>query len=251
MQTLLIVITCVAVAVAALMGVLFARLWREERQRSDARVAALSAMSRTPSPAVDPGARTASARRPAPARPPQTPVGDLELRPASSEPLGIFAQREDPSPWGARLSVAAILAVIVVGTAYVALPSRGPQPVAGEPPAAASAPDRGPLELLSLSHARQGEALVISGLVQNPRGGTALRHVVATGIVFGAGGEFLASGRAGIDFTTLAPGDESPFVVTIPVTGTVARYRVGFRTDNGEIIAHVDRRTASEALARR
>jgi hypothetical protein len=72
---------------------------------------------------------------------------------------------------------------------------------------------------------------------------------VATAFVFAADGTFLASGRAPLDFSTLAPGDESPFVITIPVKGAVARYRVGFRSEDGQVIGHVDRR-ATATLAR-
>ena len=56
-------------------------------------------------------------------------------------------------------------------------------------------------------------------------------------------------GRAPLDFATLAPGDESPFVLGVPVSGTVARYRVGFRSEDGRVIAHIDRRAAG-TLAR-
>ena len=54
-------------------------------------------------------------------------------------------------------------------------------------------------------------------------------------------GAFVASGRAGVDFTTLEPGDESPFVVVVPGAADVGRYRVSFRTDAG-VVQHVDRR---------
>ena len=63
-----------------------------------------------------------------------------------------------------------------------------------------------------------------------------------TAYTFDDKGSFLASGRALIDVTALAPGDESPFVVTVPVTETVARYRIGFRAEDGRVIAHIDKR---------
>ena len=71
----------------------------------------------------------------------------------------------------------------------------------------------------------------------------------ATAVLFGPDGNFLTSGRAALDFTSLAPGDESPFVIAVPVNGTVARYRVGFRAPDGSVIAHVDRRADSTAAA--
>ena len=100
------------------------------------------------------------------------------------------------------------------------------------------------MELLSLRHTKQEDTLTVSGLVQNPKTAPALTKVFATAFVFGADGSFLASGRAPLDFTTLAPGEESPFVVTVPLTGEVARYRIGFRGEDGRVIAHVDRRAA-------
>ena len=99
-----------------------------------------------------------------------------------------------------------------------------------------------PLELLALRHTQDGNTLTVSGTVRNPRTGAAQSQVFATAILFGADGNFLTSARAALDFTTLGPGDESPFVVTVPVNGTVARYRVGFRAADGSVIAHVDRR---------
>ena len=68
---------------------------------------------------------------------------------------------------------------------------------------------------------------------------------MATALLFGADGAFLASGGAPLDFTVLRPGDESPFVIDVPVTAPVARYRVGFRSEDGRVIGHVDRRTAA------
>ena len=85
--------------------------------------------------------------------------------------------------------------------------------------------------------------------MRNPRSGVLQAQVFATAILFGPDGNFLTSGRAALDFTSLAPGDESPFVVAVPVTGTVARYRVGFRAADGSVIAHVDRRADSTTAA--
>jgi hypothetical protein len=106
-----------------------------------------------------------------------------------------------------------------------------------------------PLELLSLRHSQEEGRLVITGLVQNPRAGVPLSRVIATAFLFSSDGTFLASGRAPLDFSTLAAGDESPFVLTVPVTAPVARYRVGFRAEDGRVIAHIDRRSAG-TLAR-
>jgi hypothetical protein len=74
--------------------------------------------------------------------------------------------------------------------------------------------------------------------------------VVATAFLFGPDGAFLTSSRAPLDFTTLAPGDESAFLVSIPVTQPVARYRISFRTQDGRVIEHVDKR-APDSLAQK
>ncbi len=79
--------------------------------------------------------------------------------------------------------------------------------------------------------------------MQNPRDGAVLSKVIATALLFGPDGTFLASGRAPLDFTVLRPGDESGFVINVPVTAPVARYRVGFRSEDGRVIGHIDRRT--------
>jgi hypothetical protein len=60
--------------------------------------------------------------------------------------------------------------------------------------------------------------------------------------VFDSAGALLASGQALLDVTALGPGDDSPFVVSVPVSGAVARYRIGFRGEDGRVIAHVDKR---------
>lgn len=103
---------------------------------------------------------------------------------------------------------------------------------------------------MSLRYAQESDRLVITGLVQNPRGATPISHVVATAFVFGPDGTFLSSGRAPLDFVTLTPGEQSPFVVNVPVTGQVTRYRIGFRTEDGRVLPHVDKR-APDSLAQK
>ena len=61
-------------------------------------------------------------------------------------------------------------------------------------------------------------------------------------------GTFVASSRADVDFLKLGAGDESPFVVSLEAPATVSRYRVSFRTDDG-VVPHIDRRGESPAPA--
>jgi hypothetical protein len=56
--------------------------------------------------------------------------------------------------------------------------------------------------------------------------------------------------RTPLDYTALAPGEESPFVIRVPLTGTVERYRIGFRTDDGRVLSHVDRRSPDTVAQR-
>jgi hypothetical protein len=105
-----------------------------------------------------------------------------------------------------------------------------------------------PLELVSLSHARQNQKLAVSGLVRNPVSGKPVEKLSAVVFLFDRTGTFVTSSRANVDFLKLSAGDESPFVVSIEAPPTVARYRVSFRTDEG-VIPHIDRRGATPTPA--
>lgn len=267
MDTLLIVVTGLSLAMAIAMAGVAMKLLRDERRRSDARVAALSNMAggltpevtdvRVKSDATDFRLKPEATDTKRDVRTPRAVArfGDLDLRPDAPAVAGVselFAEPERSSPWGRRFAVIGTLAAMILATGFV-LTSRGPSTTAGAssaPPAAATpAAGVAPLELLSLRHAQEAERLTITGLVQNPRGAAPLTRVVATAFAFGPDGTFLAGGRAPIDFTSLGAGDESPFVITVPVSGTVERYRVGFRAEDGSVIAHVDKR--SDTLAQK
>ena len=213
MQYLLIAVTIASAGIAVVMCAMVMKMLREERRRSDARVEALVAMA------------------------------DL---PASTEPHvagveGLFTAPESPSPWGRRLGAAALGVVLLVAAVF-AFNWFGGGAVANDTSVSAGAPAAAPLELLSLTHSPGTGALTITGLVQNPRGGAALSDVTAVALLFSPDGAFVGSGRAPLDFTRLDPGSESPFVVKVPTSKRVARYRVSFRGPDGAVIAHVDRR---------
>jgi type II secretory pathway pseudopilin PulG len=232
MESVLIVITLVSLAMTIALGAILARLLRNERRRSDARVAVLREMA-------DASALQVQTLEPA---------DDFDLSLATDVPRAadLFVRAEPRSAWPRRLAVVATIAVIVT-VAAGALRSRATPPASagGATTRTASAQTAGLLELLSLKQTQGTGALTITGLVQNPRDGAVLSNVKATALLFGPDGTFLASGGAALDFTVLRPGDESPFVINVPVTSTVARYRVGFRSEDGHVIGHVDRRTAA------
>jgi hypothetical protein len=248
MDTTLVTVTLLSMAMAAALSVIVWRMLRDERQRSEARVTALTAMASRP---MKPAAT--SDRRPA--------ALDLPIRQSpivTAAPL--FAEPEQSSPWGNRFAVMAGVGLVLASAILFALTANNrramrPAQVAGVPAATgqtASVGEARPavgLELLSLRDSRQAGALTITGLVQNPRGGSLLSRVTVTAYAFDDKGAFLASGRALIDVTALAAGDESPFVVSVPVTETVARYRIGFRTEDGRVISHIDRRQQGPVAA--
>jgi hypothetical protein len=238
MDTVLISVTGVSLALAAGMGVLLARMVREERRRSDARVHLLEELAAAP----------VAKSRPAEPRFSDIPSFLVPEHGRTQAPVAqvpsvheLFHEELEPSAWPRRLAVigslAAVLALAIFG--WSQLRETGPDS-AETTVARASAPS---LELLSLRHTREGNTLTVTGLVQNPKGGAALANVQATLLVFGPGGTFVTSARVPLDFTSLTPGDESPFVIRVPVSGEVARYRVGFRGPDDRVVGHIDRRT--------
>lgn len=253
MDTTLVSVTLLSMTMAAALSVIVWRMLRGERHRTEARVVALTSMATRPATPFAPRTSRLAPRASDP---------DLALRESPVQSAQLFAESEHASPWGRRFAVMAGLGLIVASVILLALTSSGRKAPARHAPAANTAatasgqtPGRSDpareagLELLSLRDSRQPGALTITGLVQNPRGGAPLSRVTVTAYAFDDKGAFLASGRALIDVTALAPGDESPFVVSVPVTETVARYRIGFRDQDGRVIAHIDRRQQSPVAA--
>jgi hypothetical protein len=259
MDTTLVTVTLLSMAMAASLSVIVWRMLRDERRRSEARVIQLTTMASgdrasrgflQPPLGSDIGASERRARGSRPATP------ELVLRdgpPATTADL--FAKPQEASPWGHRFAAMAGLGLVAASVILVSLTASGrtaahSAPAGGATAAAQAAPSPAPgLELLSLRDSREPGSLTITGLVQNPRGGAMLSRVAVTAFAFDDKGAFLASGRASIEVTALAPGDESAFVVSVPVTETVARYRIGFRSEDGRVIAHIDKRQQAPVAA--
>jgi hypothetical protein len=244
------------------------KLLRDERLRSDARVIALTEMADTAVGTIPAAREEPIAPRPAkraPRAPAAVSLDEYELDTGSGSrasygtdtyepdqigaaPGGdLFAVQEPRSAWPRRVGVAVAVALVVlaVGLGIRSLPDDNQTTADPRAIATASAGTQsGLLELLTLEHVQEANALTIKGLVQNPRDGSPLSKIAATAFLFGADGAFLASGRAALDFTMLRPGDESAFVINVPVAARVARYRVSFRSEDGRVIGHVDRRSA-------
>jgi hypothetical protein len=220
---LLLAFAIVAFIAAIAFGAFAWRVLRTERERSAARVAMLAS-------AIDAGTPAA----------PTTGVSDLFARDPSAAATG--------SPMIKAAVAGAMTIVLVLAVAWMAsAPSRAGD---GRTQAASASRDReaSPLELLSMRHTRDGANLTVTGLVRNPPAGGPVSRVTAVVLAFNSAGAFVASGRAALDFITLDPGDESPFVVTIAGAPDVARYRVSFRTESG-VVRHVDRRAEQNRLA--
>jgi hypothetical protein len=272
MDTILFAVTAISLAMAAGMGAMLIRTLRLERRRSDARVELLEELA-----AERPQPRVAPASRPQPraawsqkerarteTRGERVPVrarsfDDFELRPNAAGPVAgpeispeIFEEHEEPSAWPRRFAVIGVMAAVMFAAVFGWRTWGSADSVSPAPSQSArlTPTNAQTLELLSLQHAQQDGTLVISGLVQNPRGSEPLAGVQATVVLFDAGGATLATSRAPIDFTTLSPGDESSFVIRIPAAGAVARYRVGFRGGDDRVLGHVDRRN-NETVARK
>jgi hypothetical protein len=241
MDSTLVTVTLLSMAMAATLSVIVWRMLRDERRRSEARVLALTTAAARPSSAAPRTSHLA----------PRAPDLDLPIRETPAAAAAMFVAREVASPWGHRFAVMGGLGLVAASVILASLMAndrtaarRGPETgsaAAAAQPVASPATAAG-LELMSLRDGREPGSLTITGLVQNPRGGATLSRVTVTAYAFDDKGAFLASGRALIDVVTLAPGDESPFVVSVPVTETVARYRIGFRGEDGRVIAHVDKR---------
>ena len=313
MDIILLGITVISLIVALVMSVTAWRLMRDEKQRSAARVAALSVAASEPSFANRPAGFTPTASpaleqfpdekivrpvtrapwaSPSVTRPAATPavasvrmpsefsagepIGPPELplnqagsfgapkgvpsqddstnvfpksgfseataraaaAPAVTHSSGFLGAQEMQRDTGGRqksLAFAAVILFAVLSGGLVWMMS-GP-----EGTSAAAVGPNSPLELVSLTSARQNGKLAVSGLVRNPVNGAPVEKLSAVVFLFDRMGAFVTSSRADVDFLKIGAGDESPFVVTLDAPATVARYRVSFRTDDG-IVPHVDRR---------
>lgn len=219
MTALLVAVTFGALGLAGALLFYVLRLTREERDRSEARAAALAEL-------IGDGAPTASAASDASA----TSISDGVGRAPMFGSAVLDVERAAPSR----------VLVPVIGVLVVALALTGLY-LWNRPDTAAAAAAAAPLELVSLRHERRGDTLIVSGLVRNPHAGRSIAGLSAIAFTFDRQGTFLTSGRALLDFPQLGAGDESPFTVAVPQSTSVGRYRVSFRTEAG-VVAHLDRR---------
>jgi hypothetical protein len=256
MDALMLVVTGVALALAVGMSVVAVRLLRGERNRSAARVAALESAAFDDIEYQEPDhfdERSHDQPRERDIRY-RDDEPEIELAPAGA----MFRATDEPKApsrrWVALAAVAVVMAALV-GTIYAVLKpspvgaassmaSTSPASTAG--PAVAStvsqAAQSRPIELLSLKHTVEDNTFSLVGLVVNPIDASPLTHVVAVVYLFDKEGAYFASGKAELEFSGLRPGEESPFTIKIPNVEHIGKYRVGFRREDGSVIAHVDKR---------
>lgn len=274
----LLIVTMLSAALAAVMSVIAWRMARDEKERGEVRISALAAeihsqsgdnldaiSARVPVPQwpiigirAEPSHRPAAAAPPQPVRHPALAViQDLPLRDApmaAASSTHLFEPGAPPSGTGLRLASGVALGVFVVATAaavVVWLSTGPPTAPVGPVPAAVSQQairEPWPLELVTLGYDREGDRLTIRGVVRNPASGAAVDRLTAVVFVFNHDGGFVTSANATVATAGLEPGRESTFVVAIPNAGAISRYRVSFRTGD-RVVPHIDKRESS-ALAR-
>ena len=263
----LLIVTLSSIALAAIMSVIAWRLATGERRRSEARIAALSAeihapaaqaraassASRGPARRAEIGIRAEPPRLAAVPQPRPVPQWDADLPLRQAEPVrggaNLFAP-DQPSASGRRLAVMAVVVLAVGSLLFAAAYRRGgeskPAPVRVAQPAtgdnrieAAAQPT--PLELVALGHERDGDRLVVRGVIRSVAGASAPDRLTAVVFAFNADGGFVTSARAPLDAGALRSAGEAAFAVSVPDSAAARRYRVSFRSGD-RIVPHVDRR---------
>lgn len=245
MDTVLLVITLISAATAIVSIASTRRLRRHERERSEARVAALANAAETHG-ASDGGWTQVAGEwqwnpEPAPraTQPSSNPEPQITVVPGSS-PERFFGTVERDEPSGNRLPLFAAAALIMIlGGALVFLNSSGSSDSAAT---VAHVNQTEPLELVSLGHAREVTVLTITGTVRNPSKGMKVEGLTAVISLLDRTGALVSTKDVPLDYRALGPGEEAPFKVSIPDSGSIARYRVSFRAGT-DVIPHVDRRT--------
>lgn len=252
MDVALVTVTAISLTMALAMGVVTWRLIREERRRSDARVATLMAeFDRPHGRSVGPHERNLPPIRNTPppvrvAEPPRdrtdpaTPAPPVRATAPAVAPLvpqspaGLFATTTG-SPTSLRpfLATVAASAVVLAAVSFAML--------SGDTPADPGAGTPQPVELLSLTHAREGEYLAITGSIRNPSGGIERGQLSVTATVFDQDGTVVGTRQTPLPMAVLPPGTEAPFSISLPDADRINRYRINFMQGQTSV-PHVDRR---------
>lgn len=202
-------------------------LWKQisaERQRSEARIAVLTAAMDDPRLSV--------------------PLDEIEIpAPGAEDHLVSLVVKEGPRTSRApAFAAAAVVVLCIVGLLGTAMGAgkRAPRHAQARVPSS--------IELVSMQHALDGETLIVSGLVRNPSTSEtpSLSAVIS---VMGRDGQVVAKGESPLDPAVLGPGKETAFRVSVPAVSDPGRYRVAF-VNGSQIVPHVDRRADLARTAR-
>ena len=236
MTIVLLALTLLSLAAAAVFAMAAWRTRTEAAQRSAARVAALaSALGAEPGSGIgDVGSGGSGFDRIPDPGSPIPPIPDSLMFASATADRRVLSKPAIATAIGAVLLISG-------GTIL-----RNDGDAVGQ--VAVDRDGRAALELVSMRHTREGRTLTVTGLVKNPPAGAPLSGVAVLVFAFDRSGEFVASGRGALDVPALQPGEEVPFAVTVADVADVGRYRVSFRTPAGPL-PHVDRRAARQ-LAR-
>lgn len=250
MDMALVGVTLVAVAVAGAMALVTWGVIREQQRQSAARIAALiielqrSGAAQDPAPVVSARTQPVGSMPPRAARPPTPPAAppiDVASRAKASQTstaaMGqLFTVVDRSSGFTRRLGAAAVAGTVLIALASAAILGFGNRAEQGGPTPEVA------VELVALEHEYQAEWIVISGSVRNPDGGAVAHDLSVLALAFGDDESQVASGRQPIRRSTLSPGAESAFAISLPARG-VRRYRVSFLVNEAPVL-HVDRRVA-------
>ena len=264
MEIVLIAIAIVSTVIAVAALVSARRLRMAESQRSEARVAALSAAAEMHGPA-DGGWKQVAGEWQWVATGPATPTAssaparfdDLRIKPEpiasptthveaarESAPAIAFGTVERGEATSGRLPLyAAAALILVLGSALLFL--RTSPESSGTPVVQTAAHAVDPLELVALGHTREANSLTISGTVRNPSSGHKLEGLTAVVSLLDKTGALVSAKDVPLDYRALGPGEEAPFKLSVPDPRAVARYRVSFRAGT-EVVPHVDRRSETK-----
>ena len=220
MIELLFVITSISLVGGCAAALIAWRAVRDNRQRSEARVARLAAIIHDAEPADS------------------NPVAAPHLLEEFTE-----ARQGGPRPL-ILAGIVALAALLIVVLLQPSLRSRTTDQSQGQIKLQARAPSS--IELVSLVHERTPSGdLDLRGEVHNTERGASLENVTAVAMLFDQQGAFLASARAPLEANTVTRGGEATFVIRVPGATEAGRYRVSFRSHD-HIIPHVDRRNDRE-----
>jgi hypothetical protein len=239
----LLLVSLVSLVVAVVMCVVAWRLLRDERLRSQARVAALAAeIHGEDSNAADRFSNAGYSFS-------HDEIGEVthESAPLPAQSAAMFAATPERTRLPLVAAVTALVLAAALGASFLfgasgeeAVPAKSAMAIATTRPH--TPPSATPLQLVALGHERDADGLTVRGVLRNPSGGTPVSHLSAVVLLFNHDGGLVGSGRAEVQSATLGPGGETTFVVTVSGASNVERYRVSFRTQD-DIVPHVDLRS--------